>query len=305
MYVRNACVPNACVHNTKARQNLARYRFAFTLIELLVVIAIIAVLIGLLLPAIQKVRDAAARLKCHSQVKQIALAMHMYSDTADGAILPVCVYNRTGYDSGFFLLLPFIEQDNMFRSMRQAPSWSFTQPKTKVGLYQCPLTQSFLESTGRQHHASYAMNYLLHGRVNPSLEAFYGGYYTCASPYKIGNIPDGSSNTVMLAEKNSANEWVMPASYSVIESPIFGAVLNVNAPYPYSYWGQLTTQGREPPIRDRVGNWRFLRATSTHTGAMPAAMADGSVRNVNYTVSAPTWLMVLTPDDGMVLGADW
>jgi prepilin-type N-terminal cleavage/methylation domain-containing protein/prepilin-type processing-associated H-X9-DG protein len=117
-------------------------RPAFTLIELLVVIAIIAILIGLLLPAVQKVREAAARIKCANNLKQIGLAVHGYHDNMNG-VPPQATYTIGSSFSGYSVharILPYIEQGAIHARVNFALGYA-AQPdvcKTKIALYRCP-----------------------------------------------------------------------------------------------------------------------------------------------------------------------
>jgi prepilin-type N-terminal cleavage/methylation domain-containing protein/prepilin-type processing-associated H-X9-DG protein len=212
--------------------SLRERRKGFTLIELLVVIAIIAILIGLLLPAVQKVREAAARTKCTNNMKQIGLAVANYELVngkyphgrlgCDGITDPPCAnaittaQDRNGM-SGFVQILPFMEGDNLFNNFSKtdlvwgvvSPTW---QVNNKVGVefrppyYVCPSDESlkFVATSGlNAATGSYA---LVHGRLGPSsgigsnMKLYNTGMFNYRIPHYLAHMTDGTSNTAIVGE---------------------------------------------------------------------------------------------------------
>jgi len=155
-------IPRACSHKGR------RATSGFTLIELLVVIAIIAILIGLLLPAVQKVREAAARMSCQNNLKQFGIAQHSFNDVRGrlppGGLCPSCqTTGDWGDDRGTWILysLPYIEQDALFRLvpniestyngagiMRNNSPYNTTSAAARPKIFRCPSDDYDLNSTG-------------------------------------------------------------------------------------------------------------------------------------------------------------
>ncbi|MBN9121291.1 MAG: DUF1559 domain-containing protein [Planctomycetes bacterium] len=189
----------------------AHLRAGFTLIELLVVIAIIAVLIGLLLPAVQKVREAAARMKCTSHLKQIALAAHNYHDANDR--FPGATLTGPRYSSLFVELLPFIEQDPLYRQwdfVNVSTNYAGSAPRAGVviSVYVCP-------SHPLQHGGSSPALTTYGGnggtKVYPASRATLDGMFHTTgalsepaanqSGVRMTDVTDGTSNTILFGER--------------------------------------------------------------------------------------------------------
>jgi prepilin-type N-terminal cleavage/methylation domain-containing protein len=293
----------------------------FTLIELLVVIAIIAILIGLLLPAVQKVREAAARMSCSNNLKQLGLAVANYAG-ANQDKLPMANWrasnaqNASGGMNVLVALLPYIEQDNVYKIMQQnvggGSTWDaggFSSPSgtlrtVPIKTYQCPsdptLTNGYAANQVNQWAGtSYAANFQVFGMGNyPSK---FGGT-DWAARYNIGNIPDGTSNTVAFTSRYAAcgstgNLWAWPGGDW---GPNSWGVTFANSP-----WGGNWNQ----PPQFQPNPWNTVcdptRPSTGHSGACVTALMDGSVRNVSASISQLTWQYAIVADDGQVLGSNW
>jgi prepilin-type N-terminal cleavage/methylation domain-containing protein/prepilin-type processing-associated H-X9-DG protein len=256
-------------------------RHGFTLIELLVVIAIIAILIGLLLPAVQKVREAAARATCSNNLKQIGVALHNY-ESALGQMPPAMNMTSALYGLGCHVdLLPYIEQQALYARFDKkvgyhlAPNWA--AGATPVKTYLCPSNpQAELVSccSGRTNGASepedlYITNY---SPLVDSAGWMSGGWPKTDANGMLGNakpkittISDGTSNTIAFIE-------------------VIGKGPGTNAGYFWSTWTGIDAHNGinypwrlNPRLSQSIWGSNDGPA-SYHTGGVNALLGDGSVR---------------------------
>lgn len=299
-------------------------RSGFTLIELLVVIAILGTLMGLLLPAVQKVREAAARTQCSNNLKQIALASHSYADT-HGVLPPgqLGPYPDIGiglppfnaqFIGLFVYLLPYIEQDNTYRLLLQdvprdylnpttvyPPWWTYSSPtvaaQSRIKLYICPSDDPYSNTL--------MTDILTHTfRTAQGFELFVGGFgvteggaglgrtsYVGVAGYG-GQINNGAVDQYagLFCNRSAVSLAQLTASDGASNTLMFGEWLDDFASGPRRYapaWigtGSLPTAYGTASSAD-TGVFEF---NSKHTGMIQFGMGDGSVRGIRKGIAPGT-----------------
>ncbi len=294
-------------------------RRGFTLIELLVVIAIIAILIGLLLPAVQKVREAAARTKCQNNLKQLGIGLHSYHD-ANGQF-PAGAGIANGLSWRVYML-PYIEQDNLYKQFDLGPgNWNggsnregpkkMVNALNKIPVFNCPSIPDDKAANGSSTlvdgRKTFVSDY--HGvagpkGTNPAANAAYrvdpnpagqGGFALQGllgkdSKNRFGSLTDGTSNTIVVGEVSvrwngnilisDGADWVRGVGFGNGMAGCRNVQNAINTPY--------------------NGVYNDISFGSQHTGGAQFVMGDGSVRFVQQSIDLVVYKATASMDGGEV-----
>jgi prepilin-type N-terminal cleavage/methylation domain-containing protein/prepilin-type processing-associated H-X9-DG protein len=285
----------------KVREEKSRIRDGFTLIELLVVLAILAVLIGLILPAVQKVREAAARTECSNNLKQLGLAFHNHHQALgyfpsggwNGSLYPRYIHGSPALGSSQhagwgFQILPYIEADNVWKvgpfvavatpsKLFFCPSRRGAQTLTAPDEYQPPLTGGTITHALGDYAAS-----------NKEGTGVVRRYWTTT----FAQITDGTSNTLLLSEKR-LNLYFLGHEDATDDSQGYVAGWRTDTM-------RKTTRPPQPDYRAPLGDGGGIFGSS-HPGGLNALLADGSVHFISYSINGVTFRLLGNESDGQLL----
>jgi prepilin-type N-terminal cleavage/methylation domain-containing protein len=262
---------------------VAKRSAGFTLIELLVVIAIIAVLIGLVTPAVMRAREAAERTRCMNNVKQVGLAIHQYAhdyaDTLPGLnfYIPTPTNRRVTF---CLLILPYLEQEAIHRLGLPAAQ------QMRVAAFQCPAETS--APSGRCPHGWGLTNYSPNFQVFGTRQTPGNNY---RAKYRLSELPDGTSNVLTTAER-----YALPP----------GAECGWSESSPSALGCQFAWNSQAvPQVAVKLAQADWTRPNTAHVGGTMVGIADGSCRTVSPWVKQPVWWAACKPDDGIPPPPEW
>jgi prepilin-type N-terminal cleavage/methylation domain-containing protein/prepilin-type processing-associated H-X9-DG protein len=301
-------------------------RSGFTLIELLVVIAIIAILIGLLLPAIQKVREAANRAKCQNQLKQLALACHNYHDSNRSLPRSFVVSNQLSWH---VYVLPYIEQDALFNLINKADGPYTMMGKndpyglTKVPGLLCPSSPVEKMALGAPNHVNPPDLVPPNTGLPPWTTHYYGingprgtnpatgqAYTTLSGTHegvpvagqgmfhrdrniRLTDVTDGTSNTIMIGEMSWDSARFGTRYRSWLRGGGTGFAVGCR---------NVTNAINSMFIASLIVPYNDIPMGSMHPGGANFGMGDGSVRFIRQTIDMPLYRSLASRDGGEVLG---
>jgi prepilin-type N-terminal cleavage/methylation domain-containing protein len=271
-------------------------RSGFTLIELLVVIAVIGILMALLVPAVQQVRESAARTECINNVKQMCLALQ--NRATSHKVLPLASgYQGQGqwngqYTSLHFQILPYLEQKPLFDTLPPNGRGDALVSGPMPPIFRCrsdPTTYPDV-NVGTTNYASNAQAFG---------DQWNGGPFARLP----GSFPDGTSTTIAFTERYAYCGGIpvlWPMAHDELYTPMFA--------YNWDYFHGWTSLNRmdllfqvTPPIALCDPN----NTQTPHYAGITVGMMDGHVRTLNAGVSLPTWQHAILPNDRVPLGPDW
>ena len=314
------------------RTSIPKYR-GFTLVELLVVIAIIGILVGLLLPAVQAAREAARRMQCSNNLKQIGLALHNYESSfrsfPAGNIVRLGSPLRGDGWTWHARILPYLEQSPLYNQVNSVMGTDIggttSAPQllaardTRLTVFQCPSHPDGVQNPSKNGYQVSNYNGVCGSTTfnddqldEPTDIGYNGnGFFHMNSRVRFGDITDGTSNTFMVAEvqdelRGAPNSNRMPGSDRKYN---FADGSDNNPPTDISEYlvGMEANDPINANIRDADGFYNNTGeyAGSYHTGGAQFVLGDGSVRFVSQNINMTTYRAISTRNGGEVIDGDF